>query len=323
MIKHSKYFWFLIFIFFFNLSNKEIVLSNVQNTNNSLVSTDTTLLIKNLEVLSKLKLQYNFPNILQPKLIYNSSDTINISNLVQITSLNQDIVNQLSKNHDRYKESVKIINVANYREIGSYLICLTSNYYRKDILIWKIAENGYNLLGVYPCAIGICLYCDPDFLASTNDTIKIGTENIDMEDIYGSYNYFVIENDIFRLAKQIIISGTYSYDERVGNPINGATSRKYLTIYYNENNEKTYQNVDFKCVNKEGKPICARAKKEELTLYNMNPSGNIGYIIGKQKIEMGKFNVGISIFYHGKSYIAVKINNIWYWALRNELIFDN
>lgn len=280
---------------------------------------DSCITISSINELKRLKLSYIIQDQ-QPKLEYYYSDSIcekfDLTKYVKYTWFNnkRDLENVDSKASIYINSSLN-----NFKIVNDYLIILTEDIRNKDILVWKQESTGnYKLISVYPNSIGVCLYCNPNFTFSNNDTIVIGGERIEEGSINGDYNYFTLTKDTLSLFKQEIIQGHTPWDED-SNPIKGAICKRILTThFYNYGQNKKANPVIYECTDKNGNPIYGKIISETIDLYQLYWNG-IGNIVETKKIINNNVMVGETMYFHGKSYIAVELNNKWFWTLKDKI----
>ena len=280
----------------------------------------STVQVKNIDKLLKSKTLYNFPDIINPRIIMETGDTIDISDLVIISNRNKELIYESINHPDRFKHFVEVIGIQNYIVINDYVVCLSEQIVGKDILLWKKQESKYHLIAIYPSEIGVCLYCDPDFQTIQADTFSIGTIQKETGNVYGGYGYYIIEEDTLRLVRRVVASGRSSFIEagRPGNPINGATCVGYLNIVYSENGEETHLPIYYECYDENGNEIYARAVDDYISLFKMHWKG-VGRFLKKVKSENYEYKVGLRVLSRGQPYIAIEHRGDWYWTLYEEI----
>ena len=280
---------------------------------------DSCITISSINELKRLKLSYIIQDQ-QPKLEFYSSDTIyekfDLTKYVKYTWFNKkrDLEN-VDSNASTYINS----SLNNFKIVNDYLIILSEDVRDKDILVWKKeSTDNYKLISVYPNSIGVCLYCNPDFTYTNNDTIVIGGERIEEGSINGDYNYFTLTKDTLSLFKLESIQGHAPWDED-SNPIKGAICKRILiTHFYNYGQNKKGNPVIYECTDKNGNPIYGKIISETFDLYQLYWNG-IGNIVETKKMKNNNVMVGETMYYHGKSFIAVELNNKWFWTLKDKI----
>lgn len=289
------------------------------NDVNGIGYNDSYITINSITELQRIKLSYIVQDQ-QPILEYYCSDTIcekfDLTKYVKYTYFNRkrDLENVDSKASTYINSSLN-----NFKIVNDYLIVLSEDVRNKDILIWK-KDNAdkYKLISVYPNTIGVCLYCNPNFTYSNNDTIVIGGERIEEGSINGDYNYFTLTKDTLSLFRQEIVHGHAPWDED-SNPIKGAVCKRILTThFYNYGQNEKANPIIYECADKNGNPIHGKITSETIDLYQMYWAG-IGEIVETKKMKNNNVMVGEVIYYHGKSYIAVEVDNKWFWTLQEKI----
>jgi hypothetical protein len=280
---------------------------------------DSYITINSISELKRIKLSYIIQDQ-KPILEYYCSDTIcekfDLTKYVKYTYFNKkrDLGNVDSKASTYINSSLK-----NFKIVNDYLLVLSEDVRNKDILIWKNDNaDKYKLISVYPNAIGACLYCNNDFVYSNNDTIIIGGESIEEGSVGGSYNYFTLSKDTLSLFKQEIIQGYAPWDED-SNPIIGAVCKRILTThFYNYGQNEKTNPIIYECADKNGNPIHGKIISDAIDLYQMY-WGGIGEIVETKKMKNNNVMVGEIMYSRGKSFIAVEVENKWFWTLKEKI----
>ncbi|MBU0711007.1 hypothetical protein KKA87_03660 [bacterium] len=299
---------------------------NIFNTSppikDSITLTTSEIEVNTIEDILSIKLLYILPDLKNPTLIYNysdsSKDSIDASGFVRINCINSGAIEGIYLDYFKDDEYPRLVKIVRTEQIENYLVCLTEMvHHGKDIIIWEHKNDKYNLLSIYPSAIGVCLYCHPDFAYSNKDTFVIGTENEEEGAIYGSYRYFTLMDDSLYLFQEQIISG-HAPTGPNSNPVEGATCKGFLDVYYDKNCNTTYDPVYYECVDQNGDVIYGEILGDSLGLYELFWHG-VGDFLYKISPNNKRIKIGESIYYHAHSYIAVEYDSTWHWALREEL----
>ncbi len=82
--------------------------------------------------------------------------------------------------------------------------------------------------------------------------------------------------------------------------------------------EDGFQRCPYECTDKNGNPIFGKIISETIDLYQLYWNG-IGNIVETKKMKNNNVIVGEIMYYQGKSYIAVELNNKWYWTLKDKI----
>jgi len=176
------------------------------------------------EMIKSVKLVYTKPNHYYPTLQFFRPD-YNLAILKEIfdTTLVKidDYNNSLTlKNHWRkyfgnwdsspYKITKELLH---YLKTDSLYLTFYSEGLKfphgpMDLVIWEIKEDQLIPQLIYPGIISSSWlnFPIPEILGS--DTLKIGSQTTDVDDVFGGYNYFVFSKSSIRLIKEIHIRGT-------------------------------------------------------------------------------------------------------------------
>lgn len=323
----------LLLIFAFSLCYSLFVLTcdrNLADTiatkSNSIFSSDS-IYVCTKEEISALKINYTIPDFHNPILLYQDQNdctkTLNLANFVKINRLNRKAIEDTRKDVSIKLNLQRTANVESVIQIENYLIAMTGMvYHDQDLMLWRIRENRFELLHIYPSAVGICLYCSPKFHYSNKDTLVIGTDRREEGDIYGFYDYLSIKNDSIHVFRKQNVSGSYPNEINNGdsNPIHGATCKCVLDIFYDEQGVETHTVIDYDCRNIDGNTIYGTAQDGKLSLYEMSKYGYVRDFLKDVSVEkLAMFRVGELANSGGTIYLAIEFQSNWYWTLREQV----
>lgn len=196
---------------------------------------------------NRIQIVYNLPDYLNPKIVlFTNSQKNKIQkeyNTTEIIRPKREL-----KETDHYKEwkksgrdpRVEIKNIVDYKRYKNFYIVQAINddccYMSTDILIWEIINSHLLLKALYPYQLGGCLYCKTQLSEIENDTIIFKISGGDAEDIYGSSEYYILNDDSVKLVKKTKYKGFNS---------DGHYSMSYKNYYYNKYEDVISSNIDF------------------------------------------------------------------------------
>ncbi len=290
------------------------------------------LTIRKFEDLKKLEIVYNYPDFEHPRLqIYNDTLLTSLQNTLDVSSVTKFLT---AGHHDSTKEwddtSFKgglyqkkiiesliqndyIVSLAMFHDENDFVY----GDFKYDLMLWKDRPKGYELVAIYPEAIGGCLFCGANFTSFSGDTVQVEYKGSSLGEEWGGRATFIVQDVSLFFYKEEMFR-TFLPFRKYGNPVQNAHSESIKELYFDHNHNIIKKRLYYDATLPNGEPVTLHAISDSLKLYRVTlefPEPDPPYVktvfVGNVPLKVGPIQGNM---------IPVFWDNQWYVTYRKYLI---